>query len=107
MNMNHSFENFGFGNPPSFFAACKGACRKLLTRLQNTKNAVLSEFRQSTFNHERLLHLALNEAEALAYETGVPYLTFPLLAREKAQAVADWGRKQSRVRRESFHRLAA
>jgi len=107
MNMNHSFESFGFSNPPSLVATCKGACRKFLARLQNIKSALLSEFRENTFKHERLLQLALNEAEALAYETGVPHLIFPLLAREKVQSVAAWGRHQNRVRRESFHRSAA
>jgi len=105
--MNNSFENGRLTTRTSFVATCTGSCRKFLARLQNIKTKLLGEFRQNTFNQERLLQLALNEAEALAYDSGFPLLTFPVLAREKVQAVAAWGRQQNRVRRESFHRLAA
>jgi hypothetical protein len=106
MNMNYFSEIPNLDKRSSFVATCKGACRKLLARLETVKTSLLREFRQTTFNQDRLLQLALNEAEALAYETGFPHLTFPMLAREKVQAVAAWGRHQNRVRRESF-RFAA
>jgi hypothetical protein len=46
-----------------------------------------------------LLRLALNEAEALAWETGVPHLIFPTLAMEKVRSVADWQSRQKLVQR--------
>jgi len=54
-----------------------------------------------------MLHLALNEAEALAGETGFPLLVFPELAREKAESVAAWGRRQQAVRQTPVLALAA
>lgn len=47
----------------------------------------------------RLFHLALNEAEALAWESGFPELIFPLLAQEKAGKLAAWHARQQSVRR--------
>jgi hypothetical protein len=108
MNMNINLHNDSpTTRRSSFLEACTSSCKKLLAGIQNIKAALLNEFRQTTFGQERLLQLALNEAEALAYETGFPLLTFPVLAREKVQAVAAWGRQQNRVRRESFERMVA
>ena len=42
----------------------------------------------------RVLQLVLNEAEALAWQSGFPHLLFPLLAREKALALAEWQARQ-------------
>src|ERR1041385_4351655 len=67
---------------------CLASCRKLIANIQKTKEAILSEFRQSLDAPERLLRLALNEAEAVAWQTGYPQLVFPLLATEKVQNLA-------------------
>ena len=56
------------------------------------------EFSALARQHPRLLHLALNEAEALAWETGFPELVFPILAEEKAGKVASWQARQQFVR---------
>ena len=37
-----------------------------------------------------MLRLALNEAEAIAWQTEYPHLIFPTLAQEKAEEVAAW-----------------
>jgi hypothetical protein len=106
--MNNSLLNNSVSVRGNFFVeACTTSCKKLLAGIQNIKATLLNEFRQTTFGQERLLQLALNEAEAMAYETGFPLLTFPVLAREKVQAVAAWRRQQNRVRRESFERMVA
>ena len=47
----------------------------------------------------RVLQLALNEAEALAWQTGLGHLLFPVLAWEKARAVAEWHTRQQAIRR--------
>ncbi len=49
----------------------------------------------------RLVRLALNEAEAMAWQTPVPALVFPLLAEEKLAALLFWSRRQDRVREQS------
>ena len=58
----------------------------------------MSEFRQRLGVPQPLLRLALNEAEALAWETEYPYLLFPALAMEKAQGVANWQARQRMIR---------
>ena len=60
---------------------------------------VEQEFSSLTNLQPRLLKLALNEAEALAWETGFPHLFFPLLAMEKACALAAWHLRQQFIRR--------
>ncbi len=59
--------------------------------VSQTRNALLKEYGADA----RLLHLALNEAEALAWQTDFPYLVFPLLAAEKTQAALAWHSRQS------------
>jgi hypothetical protein len=81
-----------------FARGCLASCQKLLTQIQRVKNAVLEEFRSSLAVNDQLLRLALNEAEALAWETDYPQLFFPALAREKAMAVAAWDTRQRRLR---------
>ena len=81
-----------------FTAICLASCRKLISQIQDTKEAILAEFSGRLEDHEHLLHLALNEAESLAWESGFPQLVFPTLATEKAQAVAAWHTRQRSVR---------
>jgi hypothetical protein len=53
----------------------------------------------------RIVHLTLNEAEAMAWESGFPHLVFPLLAEEKLSKAAAWVNRQRTVR-EDTHVLA-
>jgi hypothetical protein len=46
----------------------------------------------------RLIRLALNEAEALAVQTGVPELVLPALAEEKVGSLRRWAARQAEVR---------
>jgi len=46
----------------------------------------------------RVLELALKEAEALAWQTGVPELVLLTLAEEKATGVARWHDRQAALR---------
>jgi len=48
--------------------------------------------------HPRVFQLALNEAEALAWQSGFPHLFFPVLAWEKAAKVAEWYLRQQTIR---------
>ena len=58
---------------------------------------LIAAFHRETEGFEHFVHLALNEAEALALQTNVPQLVFPMLASEKLQRVAKWVSKQRRV----------
>ena len=93
---NEGRANAGAGS--GFSAMCLRSCQKVLARIQKVRDAVFSEWRGATAAHERMLQLALNEAEALAWQTAYPHLVFPALAMEKAQEVADWSRHQRYVR---------
>jgi predicted secreted hydrolase len=67
--------------------------------VSRTKEAILNEYAEHAGEHARLLRLALNEAEALAWQTGYPQLFFPTLAAEKAQATVSWHQRQRALRR--------
>ena len=77
-------------NTQTLTEVCLASCRKLLAQIEKTKDTCLAEFRETLGAPEHLLRLALNEAEALAWQTGYPHLVFPTLAMEKAQSLAVW-----------------
>jgi hypothetical protein len=81
-----------------FGALCLKSCQKILTHIQTARAAIFSEARGAVAAQERMLQLALNEAEALAWQTAYPHLVFPALAMEKAREVAEWNRHQRAVR---------
>ncbi len=78
--------------------ACAKSCQKILAQISEKKNAIIAQFRGVVAEHEQVLRLALNEAEALAWETSYPHLVFQDLAEEKAQGVASWVAHQRSVR---------
>jgi hypothetical protein len=85
-------------NPSSNFAnACLACCLKVMEQITRVKQIVLDEFQDIVVAHQKLLRLAVNEAEALAYETDYPHLVFPALAEEKAQQVAAWEARQQMI----------
>jgi len=47
---------------------------------------------------QRLIRLALNEAEALAVQTGIPELVLPALAEEKVETLRRWTARQASLR---------
>lgn len=66
--------------------------------LANVRHSIEREFAAVRDQQPRVFQLALNEAEAMAFQTGFPNLVFAELAMEKAQALADWQRRQQSVR---------
>src|SRR5215831_1953609 len=80
-------------------ALCLDSCRKLLNRIERAKQAVLDEFHETMDAHNQMVRLAVNEAEALAWETDYPHLVFPALAEEKAQQVTSWEARQREIKR--------
>ena len=91
----------------SFGARCLASCRKLLSQIENVREQVVNEFRDQVQEHQHLLKLAMNEAEALAWQTEYPQLFFADLATEKAHTVADWYVRQQLLRRTAPVRIAA
>lgn len=82
--------------------ACLNSCRAIRDAVARAKETVLREYAELAGEHVRVLRLALNEAEALAWQTDHPHLFFPVLATEKAQAAVSWHRRQRAVRRPAF-----
>jgi hypothetical protein len=80
---------------------------KLDAKIEAAKASIRQEFRPQLAASEHLLDLALNEAEALAWDTGFPHLVFPTLAKEKAEALSVWHARQQRVRQYSEQHFAA
>src|ERR1035441_5687963 len=85
------------GGGSALGALCLRSCRKILAQIRKAKDAIFGEARGELNARERMLQLALNEAEALAWQTEYPHLVFPALAAEKVHAVADWNRHQRSV----------
>ena len=83
------------------------SCQELLNKIQNAKNQLWDEFRPGIAPQDRMLQLALNEADGLARQTDFPLLVFPALAREKAEKVTAWKARQDRIRGNVLHSFAA
>ena len=103
--MNTTYRTTFAQKSADFTKSCVAECKKLLARIDAAKASVIREFSDTVSGHEQLLRLAVNEAEAIAWETEFPYLVFPTLAQEKAQAVAHWADHQRVVR--TGHAFAA
>jgi len=89
---------------PDFATFCLDSCRKLLDRIEQVKQTVLDEFHDTMDAHNQMVRLAVNEAEALAWETDYPHLLFPALAQEKAEQVSSWENRQREVKRSQSRR---
>ena len=89
---------------PGFATLCLDSCRRLIDRIEKVKQAVLDEFHETMDAHNQMLRLAVNEAEALAWETDYPHLLFPALAQEKAEQVSSWETRQREITRSQWDR---
>jgi hypothetical protein len=96
--MNTKIEQRGQQSEKNFGVRCVASCRQLLAQLGNVREQVMAEFRGRVEEHQHILDLALNEAEALAWASGFPQLFFPTLATEKARAVTSWHLRQQSLR---------
>ena len=59
------------------------------------------ELHKTPAESRHLIRLALNEAEALAAQTGVPELVLPALAEEKVTTLRRWAVRQELLRNRS------
>ena len=99
MKQTSTNENPGNGSSPR--KACRALCRKIRAQIAGVKEAIFAESSRALPAPERLVRLALNEAEAAAWQTKYPHLVFPALATEKVRAVAAWNARQQSVRENS------
>ncbi len=84
------------------------ACQRLVAQIAWTKINLVSEFKKNFGGNERLIQLAVNEAEALAWETDYPHLVFHALAVEKVNGAALWQQRQRLILRpNAVYALAA
>ena len=90
-----------------FTKICVAACKKLLGRIEQAKANVIAEFSAALKGREHMLQLAVNEAEAIAWDTEFPYLVFPTLAQEKATSVANWAAHQRHARNKARRSIFA
>ena len=91
MKSNLTNENRGNGNGAGALGqACLKSCKRLLARISRARDAIFAEARDTLMVRDPMLRLALNEAEALAWQTLYPHLFFPALATEKVQEAAAW-----------------
>jgi hypothetical protein len=91
----------------NFAAACLTSCQNKSAQRDTTRKTTIAEFKTRFEAPEQLLRLAMNEAEALAWQTGFPHLVFPVLAAEKARAVANWDIHQRAIRQSNSSLLRA
>jgi hypothetical protein len=95
--MNTTNTNKNLNAQPTLANRCLQSCKELLGEIERAKKRITNEFRDTVESHQNLFQLALNEAEALAWQTDYPQLVFPALAVEKIQAVAAWRTRQQSV----------
>lgn len=82
------------GPRAALMAVCVDSCQRVRDQVTRVRVALFGEWKALLVTNERVLRLALNEAEALAWQTGLPHLVFPALAEEKVRAVAKWSVRQ-------------
>lgn len=96
--MNADFNSVVETSLPLFSRSGRERLRKVRLTVGKSRNAISREFGGGAGEHRHLTRLALNEAEAIAWQSGFPHLVFPSLAEEKVRAVANWSRRQRLLR---------
>src|SRR5882724_10738060 len=92
---NENTTNENTNNAEQTFAnRCLQSCKVLFTEIEQAKNMIVNDFHETLDTHGNLFRLALNEAEALAWQTDYPHLVYPTLAMERVQAVVAWKMRQ-------------
>jgi hypothetical protein len=81
----------------TFGNLCRQSYKALLAEIEQAKNTIMNDFHETLDAHGNLFRLALNEAEALAWQTEYPHLVYPTLAMERVQAVVAWRKRQQSV----------
>ena len=82
-----------------FQLICDHCYQSVLRRLTAIRTRIEREFSRTMTGYEKLLRGAMNEAEALAWQTPYPHLFFPALAEEKAAAARQWVTRQRSLKK--------
>ncbi|HEY5909379.1 MAG TPA: hypothetical protein VJA21_02115 [Verrucomicrobiae bacterium] len=88
--------------PHGLGATCLRCYERVLRGLGAVKVKTEREFGRAMAGYEQLLKAAVNEAEALAWQTSYPHLLFPTLAEEKAAAAQQWVARQRAIREQAL-----
>ncbi|MEO6183227.1 MAG: hypothetical protein ABIP71_09055 [Verrucomicrobiota bacterium] len=75
--------------------------------IKTEREKIFQQHRKLVTGHEHLLALALNEAEAIVWQTDFPHLIFPALAQEKAEGIVNWHHRQKSIQRSFESAFAA
>lgn len=94
-------------NETQIAAACFRSCHKIITQLEKVRESIVAGYRGLVESNGHLLELTLNEAEALAWQSGFPHLLFPTLAEEKVRSLGAWHERQQSVRGNPRSAIAA
>ena len=95
------------GQSPSKSTFCRRCYERAAAHLGAVKAGIEQRFSRAMAGYELLLKRAVNEAEALAWQTAYPHLLFPTLAEEKAVAAQQWVIRQKELRRQAPTRVLA
>ncbi len=88
-------------------AICLNSCRKMLDGIDRIRVGLVEDLDEASTELRGAVHSALNEAEALAFQTPFPHLVFPALAEEKVASARQWAGRQERIRRDTRRLLLA
>ena len=80
---------------------CAGSCKKIAAQIEEVRQRFIVDLRKTLDVPDRIFQLVLNEAVALAWQTGYPQLFFPGLATEKVQAAVEWSARQRQLRQKT------
>ncbi|HEV2453448.1 MAG TPA: hypothetical protein VGY98_04260 [Verrucomicrobiae bacterium] len=94
----NGYEAANAGSGTAFSKACRACYERILAQIQKARESMLNEARETMAVPERLIRLAVNEAEALAWQTLYPQLVFPDLAMEKIRDASHWNERQRSLR---------
>jgi len=89
-------KNQFFNSSRNIASACVTSCQAVLSGFKRFRDSIVQEFGSGLDRH--LLRVTLNEAEAVAQQTGFAHLLFPTLAMEKVQGLREWQRRQEALR---------
>ena len=87
------------GHP--FVQACLRSCRRLANEVNRVRRSLVQNFTHAPGDVRRAVEAALNEAEALAWQTPFPHLVYPVLAEEKVATAERWAGRQRMIRRQT------
>jgi hypothetical protein len=96
-NMNNKNQYTVDAKRYGFSAVSLNSGGNLIAKIDIMKQRLFRKFSAESLASDRVLKGALNEAEALAWQTPFPHLFFPELAQEKAVAASQWTRRQEQL----------